>query len=496
MLYEMEPGLLAQLFSSCDGRTLLNLEIALGVELGRGVCTSMPLCRTWAVVLREEGGVSLAGGGSCSSTQRVSGHIPPVPVLKDALHIARFSSPIDGGWHEIEPRDLSPCTSTISQLHASFTHGRRVLNPGTGSDWGNARRISLNHFDVHRCFEDGSWDAIVDSFRRNTQLREGAPSCVRSSAVPCTVGGSLIQLSLVLSAFPDPVIGGGPPLGIFLGLDIKTFSAYFEQDASQGFYRNHEVLHVVCTASYGGLSRKSDHILIYFPGQGAVDVRPRPLWHLAPLPNFGLALSIEVLLGLEGDCEPILIDEEVANAQWNNELPHGTDLVPLVYLRDNEFASRKPAPGELLGAIALIRRGGGCGFAQKALAAESAGAVGCIIYELQGDREMLGDVHTMGQEFGGIHYPSPQIPCVMVHASDGRCLFDAAMSAEGARARINFGRSEEQLRRLPQSFDSFRQVVAQGGVVHLAVLVEQVRDPRSYSNGSTDFDVPWMGWFD
>lgn len=233
---------------------------------------------------------------------------------------------------------------------------------------------------------------------------------------------------------------------------------------------------------------------MYIRGRGVVDVSPRPFWRLVPLPNFGLSLRIEVLVGLEGACTTLLIDEEVANSQWNNELPQGTELVPLVDLKGNEFALHPLAASEIAGAIVLVRRGGGCGFAQKAQAAQDAGAVGCIIYEVQGDRETLGEVHTMGQRYAGVDYPTPSIPCVMVHAVDGARLLEAARSPSGSRAQMNFGRSDAELRRPPQSFETFRQIVSGGASVHTALLIERVQKTDLPSDRQ-DLEIPQMGCF-
>ena len=58
----------------------------------------------------------------------------------------------------------------------------------------------------------------------------------------------------------------------------------------------------------------------------------------------------------------------------------------------------RSAWGTLEGAVALLRRGGGNGFAQKASTARLGGAVGCIIYD--GEEECLS-FNCMGSTFQG-----------------------------------------------------------------------------------------------
>lgn len=215
-------------------------------------------------------------------------------------------------------------------------------------------------------------------------------------------------------------------------------------------------------------------------------------WHFTPHSNFGLAFSLEIYFPSgSDDCNGsvFLIDEGLANARWNLRFAHGTDELPLLWDPKNEFGSKPYAADSFRGGIALVRRGGGLGFAQKVLALQDAGALGCIVYECEGDRESMGSVFTMGQHFGGIDYPEPKIPSLLVGAAHTNRLLESArkvgLGAENSsgsctcsRACIKLERSDAALRRTPVSFDAFRHCLAEGESIHMAVVVERIVLPE------------------
>ena len=165
---------------------------------------------------------------------------------------------------------------------------------------------------------------------------------------------------------------------------------------------------------------------------------------------------------------PVLQIDDVGTAQWNTGLSSGTDVVRMVWLASNEFALEPLAPGSLSGRVALVRRGGGIGFARKALAVRDAGAVGCIIYEGPGDRQRMGYVGSMGRRFLGQDFPDPGIPCALVGENRASQLILATQ--HGASARIGLDSSPGAMRRLPSDFREFGRNAAAGLPVHCAVL--------------------------
>lgn len=486
-LPEVEPGLLALFFSACEAQTLLRVEVALGAQLGREVRASITHRWNWMRVLSEECGLSLAAVASDGSGD------PPSPrALAAAAQKARVSVPIAGGWQGIRKGDLATFASVLSKLQVALPSGREIRNPETGHCWGRADRVGEQvHFDVHGCFEGTAWQAIEKSFRTNTALPAGAPRGTSSSAATWSVAGQLLELALVLSSFPNNLGGSqqGPEGGAYFGLEIRGLAALFES----GALGLEDVVHVACVVRCGSIERKCGHVLKYSREAGhVVDIGLKHLWPLVPLPNMGMALRIDVEeIGSEEGLQRFSIDEDVTNAHWNGQLTGGTELVPLVWLEDNEFALQQPPPGSLDGCAVLVRRGGGCGFAQKALAAQAAGAAACVVYEAPGDREMLGEVHAMGTLYQGVDYPAPEIPTVLVGAADGERLLAAARAPGGARARLNLGRSVEALRRPAQSFKAFQRLAASGEPVHVALLLERIRDPH------WEFGIwgPQVSWF-
>jgi len=144
-------------------------------------------------------------------------------------------------------------------------------------------------------------------------------------------------------------------------------------------------------------------------------------------------------------------------------------VAPLAAVAANEFAAEPFAPDSLLGAVALVRRGGGLGFAQKALAAREAGAVGCVIYDGEGALDHW--TGQMGLECGEKVHPDPGIPALLVDLATGALLREAL--AAGARVRIGLDHSREALRRLPAELEALTEVAEAGKAVHMAVVVDR-----------------------
>lgn len=497
-LLDIELGLLAVVFSACDAQSLLRVEIALGSCFGVPFRSSSGQLWNWVRVLRE-GGLSLDIGDSSGNVHRSSllQLIPMKASLAAALRIASASMPLEGGWKGISLIHLSECAAALKQLHEGHPAGREIRNPDSGACWGRIERLGrLVHFDVHGCFQDESWMSIETSFCTNARLRNDRAWCARSSDVfPCVASRSLPS-ALTLRSFNSAGNTQGPEGGIFLGLDIRGIDGFFTRHIYDQLILSRrldieDLVHVAYIIRCGSVERKGGQLLKYSKDTGhMIEIGYKHAWHLAPLPNMGVALRIEGEHGSGVDLRRFVIDEDIVNAHWNNHRD-GTDMAPLVCLEDNEFAAQELPAGSLDGCIALVRRGGGCGFAQKALAVQDAGAVACIIYEAVGDRQMFGEVLIMGAHYQGIDYPTPAIPTLLVSARDGATLLDIATAQGEARAQIHLGRSLADLRRTPQSFNQFKQLAASGEPVHVAVLLEAMKT----SGSETGVWGPQVSWF-
>lgn len=493
-LPEVEPALLAVFFSACGAETLLRLEAALGSRIGSDLRAHPAYGRNWAGVLEREAGLSVVQSSLAQLSLSASG-------CKNPFFAASPSTPLGGGWRGLSNKqELELCASVIHRLHVENLDGRLFADPDSpdlssscGESCGRVSRLSLAHFDVKECFGD-SWSELVDAYHGGTQqllrlqfIHTGRREQRRRSSapVPCLVDGVCVPLTLTLSTIDED-----PQLGIFIDICPEAFDPYFmaEDGLRSRRARRNDVLRVACILRCGGVERHSGFIV------GACRDQQLPLlidfkhlWCLSGCGSgLGHALWLEVFPNFDG--EPFEIDEEVGTAQWNIGATRGSDVTELADLPGNELALEPICPGALAEKIAMIRRGGGIGFAQKAISAREAGAVGCIIYELEGDREELGYVWSMGQRFLGRDYPDPGIPCALIGAGPALRLL-AALRVGGARARICIDTSQKAMRRVPTDFEKFRRCAARGEPVHCTVLVE--RAPRIQAAPQ-----PTLAWFE
>ena len=105
------------------------------------------------------------------------------------------------------------------------------------------------------------------------------------------------------------------------------------------------------------------------------------------------------------------------------QLQWGYDITP-----DSIACDSIPNNGDLAGKIALVRRGA-CNFSLKALNAEKAGAIGCVICNNDGG---TGVINMAGGTFGA----QVTIPAVML--SDANCALLAARIAAGDSVSVTF----------------------------------------------------------
>jgi len=272
--------------------------------------------------------------------------------------------------------------------------------------------------------------------------------------------------------------------GFVLGLDTDRLTLPAQDD------RLLRVESVLCCS--GGVKQRACYTLEKFDATGFSASYARfhgmfrvtgakHFWSFCPDANrasgfFGHVPRLEVHFQAgNGDCDShsssgrLEVEEEVGTAEWNSELP-STILAPLTWVPENDFGDKPFESGVFEGSIAFIRRGGSCGFAEKVLAAQAAGALGCIIY-----RDDSECVSCMSRTFRGQEHSRPDIPAIIVDAEVSRRLKSAV--AEDIRVRIVLDRSREVMRQLSPEFKTFQTCAAQGEPIHLAVLVEErVRD--------------------
>lgn len=503
-LPDVEPALLAVLFSACSAESLLKLEVALSSRIG-GDFREHPAQRlNWVRILARDAGLS----GNWDPDQG-SSSLPltlSASACKAALRTIQVSTPLDAGWRCLShgcnsEEDLKLYAGVIGRLHAENPSGRRFGDPNEeyepSSRSGRVHRLLLAHFDVRDCLAGDSWNTVIDAYHssslemhpqqrrlpgRRQQIR------VTSAAVPCIIDGISVPLRLALST-----IHGDPELGIFLDICPEAFDPYFTAEVKNGFdagfrscrARRQDVIRVVCVLRCGAVQRHSGFVIGAVPDQHLPELLDAEhLWYLSGSgTGAGHALWLDVCPTSGAD--PFEIDEDVGTAQWNIGAPHGSDMGELIDFPENEFALRPFRPGSLTGKLALVRRGGGIGFAQKALTCQEAGAIGCIIFEREGDREAFGYVNAMGQRFMGRDFPAPDVPCALVGPGPALRLIAAARS--GAKACIRIDASQRAMRRLPCEFQEFRRCASRGEPVHCAVLVERAPRPEK--------GRPMLDWF-
>ncbi|MGC8795347.1 MAG: S8 family serine peptidase, partial [Bryobacteraceae bacterium] len=95
-------------------------------------------------------------------------------------------------------------------------------------------------------------------------------------------------------------------------------------------------------------------------------------------------------------------------------------------LGDDGLACRALPSGSLAGAVALVQRGG-CSFALKVYNAENAGAVGVVIYQLEGTESIFSPAGLAGTG----------IPAAMIPNSYGKQLKALVASKPGARVTLD-----------------------------------------------------------
>lgn len=459
-LFDMDSVVLDSIadFVANSSRSLANLEIALGRH---EVCCSLNHYLRWSRALGMEVGVWLNTSDSA---------LPPSVALKQVLSLGCVSQAIECGWHGLSSNEFGNV----------FSFWERFAD----------KRISLFHFDV--CFGVEAAVALA-SFR---QSAIDSPATIASTTVTCEVFGVSVPLRLLFQMQPrwnDRIEGLGPFPNLEVVLDLEQIRL----PASGG---PEDCLRITCEILCENAEIKSCSFLRKFDATGFVQALHE--WHglykveqTDPLLSFwptagGMCHIAELelyhgsdtstgpgLVGRSWDVSRDLVGTSVRSAVWNAR-KRGTDLVPLIYMRDNDFACEVFSPGIFNGAVALLKRGGGLGFAQKASAAREAGAVGCIIYDSEKALSMNsweGD-DCMGLEFNDTMLADPGIPSLLVGKETSECLL-AAVETGGAHVRIILDHSRESLWKPPPRYDAFMKALEDGNPIHVEVSFERIDQP-------------------
>lgn len=401
----------------------------------------------------------------------------PVEVLKSALRLRHVSRPLDGGWHDIKHHSL--------QRMLGFFDSSEHISQG--------QRLLFVHFDAHFGAE-GS--AAVADFRQQPGVAE---TTIYSTSVMCELFGVAVPLRLQIRLRPEWGVQQngleywGPQSELSMGLDLdlvrlpcpghanelriivalvsaqgqlSEFSSLRKFDAT-GYMQEYQQWHGLYKAQQIG------NLVTFWPTAGGT-------FHVAELELYDGSDSscVPAWSAMSWDFSKNRIGDSLRSAVWNSPTP-GTDRVPLVHIPGNEHASKPFTAGVFSGAVALLRRGGGLGFAQKVSAARDGGAVGCIIYD--GQKALSMDTwdgeDCMGLKFNDTVFADPGIPAVLVGKETAERLL-AAVWTRSAYVRIRVDRSWETLSRLPHQYKETLLAVEEGNPIHVAVAFEHHRRHR------------------
>ncbi|CAK9006908.1 Hypothetical protein SCF082_LOCUS9229 [Durusdinium trenchii] len=400
-----------------------------------GVPPSSEYTHVWLGLLRR-----------CAEVDEVN----DLPRIKRAFASLSVSQPSSGGWKAMLLSELETSSLMAQRLHGDLVE--RPLLDADGRCIARVQRLGLTHFDVTGCFESSDWDVFLSAL---DDPGLAAPKAVYSDTLQ--VFETAIRFGLITEESGHPAFHG--------------FA--FMPDLNHLLWRaegTRQFLHLVFTLFCGGVQRQCEAYM----GPGEEDILDQHLgyfqpWHVAPfwvhMPTHfeGLRQSVNLELrsgSIEKPCSRWHCVQAI-DAEWNEHL-QSTDFHRVIYNAENPFATLPFEKQVFQGAIALIRQGGGCGFAYKACAARAAGAVGCIIWSSESLDLLQG---PMVRTFQGRTSPDPEIPCVLVSEDAGRRIF-AALQGGPLYVKIHIERNE--------SFQAFRRNVALGHRVRMAFLAESI----------------------
>ena len=296
-------------------------------------------------------------------------------------------------------------------------------------------RMLIAHADV---FFDETVIPIVESFKHNNL---DAIGFAHSTRVEVEVDGEKADLVLKIEAVdvpPRPELPQQEPqVSLYCYLDLEEFKLKAKGDNDAMLVVSCEILstsHQHALASYvlekfdstgfvpalqlwHGLYRKrrGGYFFVFDP------TGPDQTQHIATLVlHTGSAAEGNVTIWRESTWRnnhgKMQLSPMIRTAIWNMNLP-STGTVPIIHPEQNDQALTPFPEHTFVGAIALLRRGGGNGFAQKTAAAEAAGAVGCIVFDGDG-RLDPNSLPACGLVFEDVAYPAPGIPMLLVDIAE------------------------------------------------------------------------------
>lgn len=454
-------------------RSMTRVDVAFADDFGRGLRSRNSHARRWADAVGVLTGLQPKG----------KSELPSVAAMKKAVCAARGWRPVAGGW---ELRDEDEFLAAIV-----FFESAAGRSPGIPHVWRPRPPSVATHFDL-RFGEDAR--SVLQKFRDDAVY---SPQIAFSTAVPVEIMGTETPFRLQLEVRPmwttqeddrrRPSVNlklevdldsmrvpapGSDDDRLLLSCDIKcdlgvgrtvTSECFLSKFDATGFVRD--------LREWDGLYRATEvkMLLDFVPTAGG-------LCHIAELEVRHSSGALP-WIGRSWDSEKNQPGEAVRSASWNHRKP-STGLVRLIHDNDNELATDSFSPGTFNNAIALVRRGGGVGFAQKVLAARDAGALGCIVYDGESALGMcpVQSPIAMGLEFNGEVLPDPGILAVLVGRATGESLV-SALQAGDVFVRIGVDHSKESMWRLPPDVRDLCRVIDDDLPIHVALTVRRTDDP-------------------
>lgn len=419
----------------------------------------------------------------------------PILVLKKALCLRGISHGLHGGWVGLTSAQFLRGMQLLADIHIEKPHGRTAgvalcnrmqFGPDEGKHM-QLDRMLFAHFDL--VFEDGLIP-VVESFVTDSLDDIGV---AHSRPVEIDIDGERADLVFKIESAPNSDNSHDRHVCLNVYLDLEKFKL-----KAKGLSLDDTLIISIAVLSTSHEHVLASHTLTQFDSTGYVQaLRPwhglyrpdhfEPLFSWDPTMNEQHHVSTLVLYAgsaAEGKT-PVWAESTrrikrgkmegspvIRTAIWNRDL-HSTDVLPIISPKQNDQALEPFPEGTFDGAIALLRRRGGNGFAQKASVAKAAGAVGCIIFDGDGPLDPWFFEPGCSLVFNDVTYPNPGIPTLLVDRELGMKLSAAARSCDGARAQILVDSSRETLMKLSPELEEFISKAVAGEPFHLAVLVER-----------------------
>ena len=416
----------------------------------------------------------------------------PISVWKSALRIRSISAGLQGGWRGLTAAQFLRGMQLLQRIHMERPHGRIKNHKYVDfrNPWSEIREVDIKldrmliaHVDVF--FDE---EAIVPIFESFTRSNVDAVGFAHSRPVEVEVDGETAELVLKFESkvvFPHPDLPQDQPhVGLYCYLDLEEFrlrakggdddvlvvSCEILSASHQHLRASHELEKFDITGfipamqPWHGLyrSRRGDFLFGFDPAG------PCHTKHIVTLVLHTGSAAVWRESSWRNTPGQMALSPMIRTAVWNRNLS-GTGTVPIIHPEQNDQALEPFPEHTFTGSIALLRRGGGNGFAQKTAAAEAAGALGCVVFD--GDGHLDSEFPACGLMFEGVTHPTPGIPMLLVDHAVGMRL--SAASRCGARAQIHIESSRDACMKLPPELEEFRRTVLAGEPLHFAVQIER-----------------------